>query len=148
MKILFLAVLAASLVAGSRRLAADNNTHRPSDGTTPLHWAAHNNDAALVDQLLKAGADANAKNEFGATPMSEAAFNANTEIIDKLLKAGADPDSPVRRRPDRADDDRAHQQRRRGQAPARARRARQRERKAEGSDRADVGVRAEARARW
>ena len=88
MKILFLAVAAAALT-----FAADNNT-TSSDGTTPLHWAAHNNDAALVDKLLKAGADANAKNDFGATPMSEAAFNANTGIIDKLLKAGADPDSP------------------------------------------------------
>ena len=88
MKILFLAVAAVALT-----FAADNNT-TSSDGTTPLHWAAHNNDAALVDKLLKAGADANARNEFGATPMSEAAFNANTGIIDKLLKAGADPDSP------------------------------------------------------
>ncbi|HSP68766.1 MAG TPA: ankyrin repeat domain-containing protein [Bryobacteraceae bacterium] len=77
----------------SLALAADTNT-TSSDGTTPLHWAAHNNDTALVDKLLKAGADAKAKNEFGVTPMSEAAFNANTEIIEKLLKAGADPDSP------------------------------------------------------
>ena len=40
------------------------------DGTTPLHWAAHNNDADAVDRLIKAGANVNAKNEFGATPMS------------------------------------------------------------------------------
>ncbi|MCU1336008.1 MAG: hypothetical protein JWO19_1589 [Bryobacterales bacterium] len=82
----------AALVVTSA-FAADVNAPS-SDGTTPLHWAAHNNDAALVDKLLKAGADAKARNEFGATPMSEAAFNANTEIIEKLLKAGADPDSP------------------------------------------------------
>jgi uncharacterized protein len=82
-----------SFAVASFALAADINT-TSSDGTTPLHWAAHNNDAALVDKLLKAGADAKAKNEFGATPMSEAALNANTEIIEKLLKAGADPDSP------------------------------------------------------
>jgi ankyrin repeat protein len=92
MKTLFLASAIAGLSAGLA-LAADIKTTSP-DGTTPLHWAAHNNDAAEVDRLLKAGADANARNEFGATPMSEAAFNANTEIIDKLLKAGADPDSP------------------------------------------------------
>lgn len=87
MKLLFLAAAIAGLA-----LAADTNAS--SDGTTALHWAAHNNDAALAGKLLKAGADAKARNEFGATPMSEAAFNANTEIIEMLLKAGADPDSP------------------------------------------------------
>ncbi len=71
------------------------NVNTPtSDGTTALHWAAHNGDAELVDRLLRAGADAKAKNQFGATPMSEAAFLGNVAIIEKLLKAGADPDSP------------------------------------------------------
>ncbi len=65
-----------------------------SDGTTTLHWAAHNGDVELVDRLLRAGAKPNAKNQFGATPMSEAAFLGNTAIIEKLLEAGADPDSP------------------------------------------------------
>jgi ankyrin repeat protein len=65
-----------------------------SDGSTALLWAAHNADIDLVDRLLRAGANANAKNQFGATPMSEAAFLSNTAIIEKLLKAGADPDSP------------------------------------------------------
>src|SRR5580693_3901469 len=51
------------------------NVNTPtSDGTTALHWAAHNGDVDLVDRLLGAGADAKAKNQFGATPMSEAAF--------------------------------------------------------------------------
>jgi ankyrin repeat protein len=65
-----------------------------SDGTTPLHWAAHNGDVVLVDRLLQAGADAKAKNQFGATPLSEAAFLGNLTIMEKLLAAGADPDSP------------------------------------------------------
>lgn len=65
-----------------------------SDGTTVLHWAAHNGDVELVKRLLQAGANANAKNQFGATPFSEAAFVGNVPIIEALLKAGADPDSP------------------------------------------------------
>ncbi len=71
------------------------NVNTPtSDGTTALHWAAHNGDVELIDRLLRAGADAKAKNQFGATPMSEAAFLGNVAIIEKLLNAGADPDSP------------------------------------------------------
>src|SRR5689334_17134309 len=89
------AVKAGNRTAALALISQKANVNAPeSDGTTALHWAAHNNDPDLVDRLLKAGADAKVQNEFGATPMSEAAFNANTEIIDKLLKAGADPDSP------------------------------------------------------
>jgi len=65
-----------------------------SDPASDLLWAAHNSDAAQVDRLLKAGANPNAKNQFGATPLSEAAFSGNLAIIEKLLRAGADPDSP------------------------------------------------------
>src|SRR5687767_2410202 len=56
-----------------------------ADGTTPLHWAAHNGDADLVKRLLKAGAQATARNEYGATPMSEAAERADAAIIKLLL---------------------------------------------------------------
>src|SRR5262245_15521132 len=64
------------------------------DGTTPLHWAVHNNEASSVDRLIKAGANVNARNEYGATPLSEAVANLNTAIIAKLLNAGADPNAP------------------------------------------------------
>src|SRR5690242_16909930 len=52
-----------------------------ADGSTPLLWAAHANDADLVARLLKAGAKPNARNQLGSTPLAEAAFNANTEAI-------------------------------------------------------------------
>jgi ankyrin repeat protein len=64
-----------------------------ADGSTPLLWAAHANDADLVARLLKAGSKANVKNLLGATPLSEAAFNGNTEAIKALLEAGADPNA-------------------------------------------------------
>jgi len=63
------------------------------DGTTPLHWAAHNNDLARVQQLIKAGADVNARNDYGATPMSEAAVTGNAALLEALIKAGADVES-------------------------------------------------------
>jgi ankyrin repeat protein len=64
------------------------------DGTTPLHWAVHNNDAAAVDRLIKSGADVNAKNDYGSTPILEAVDPGNAVILEKLLKAGANPNSP------------------------------------------------------
>ena len=65
-----------------------------SDGTTALHWAIYRNDVSLVDRLLAAGANANAKNDYGSTPLSEAAVVGNTAVMKKLLKAGANVESP------------------------------------------------------
>lgn len=62
------------------------------DGTTPLHWAVYEGDAAKVDALLRAHADVNARNRFGSTPLYEAALANDTALIQKLLKAKADPD--------------------------------------------------------
>ena len=60
------------------------------DGSTALHWAVHQDDAALVQQLLKDGADANATTDYGATPLSEAAVSGNPLVLAALIKAGAD----------------------------------------------------------
>ena len=60
---------AAALALIERR--ADVNAPE-ADGTTALHWAVHQNDLDLVDRLLRAGAKATAKNDYGATPMSAA----------------------------------------------------------------------------
>jgi ankyrin repeat protein len=58
-----------------------------------LLQAVHDNDAALVDRLLAAGADPHTPNRYGITPLLEACLNGGTAIIDKLLKAGADPNT-------------------------------------------------------
>ena len=81
---------AAALAALAER--ADPNQAEP-DGTTPLHWAIHNNDADLVAKLIAAGAKVNAANDYGATPMSEAAVTANVDVLKALLTAGANVES-------------------------------------------------------
>jgi uncharacterized protein len=58
------------------------------DGTTALHWAVRQNDAATTDLLIKAKADVNASNRYGLTPIYLAATNGNAAIIEKLLNAG------------------------------------------------------------
>src|ERR1051326_6452164 len=61
-----------------------------ADGTTPLHLAVRSDDIAAVRRLLRAGANAGARNRYGVTPLSLAAANGNATIVDALLKAGAD----------------------------------------------------------
>jgi uncharacterized protein len=81
---------AAALAALAER--ADPNQAEP-DGTTPLHWAVHNNDAELVAKLIAAGANVSAANDYGATPMTEAAVAANVDVLKALLGAGASVES-------------------------------------------------------
>lgn len=64
-----------------------------ADGTTALHWAVRNDDVALVDRLIRAGANVKAANRYGVTPLYLAAVNGNATVIEQLLKAGADPNS-------------------------------------------------------
>ena len=71
---------------------ADVN-ERSVDGTTALHWAVYNDDAALVERLLAAGADPNVRNDYGSMPLAEAAVVGNVGILRRLLKAHADVES-------------------------------------------------------
>ncbi|HTR00404.1 MAG TPA: ankyrin repeat domain-containing protein [Candidatus Acidoferrum sp.] len=64
------------------------------DGTTALHWAAYKQDVALVELLLKHGANPNRHNDYGATPMSVASENGNYTIMQALVRAGGDIESP------------------------------------------------------
>ncbi|MGB6449563.1 MAG: ankyrin repeat domain-containing protein [Steroidobacteraceae bacterium] len=72
---------------------ADVNARMP-DGTTALHWAAHDGDLNLVRRLIAAGAKVRVVNDYGSTPMAEAAQYGDVRIIRALLDAGADVESP------------------------------------------------------
>jgi uncharacterized protein len=64
------------------------------DGTTPLMWATHRGDYALVQALLKAHAKVDVSNAYGANAMLQAAQFGDVRIIEALLKAGANVESP------------------------------------------------------
>ncbi len=65
------------------------------DGSTPLHWAAHRDDLAKVDQLIRAGAHVNAANDIGVTPLWAASVHGSASIVKRLLDAGANPNAAL-----------------------------------------------------
>ena len=60
------------------------------DGATALHWAAHRDDLAIADLLIRSGARANVANDLGATPLHLACTNRSAAMVERLLAAGAD----------------------------------------------------------
>ena len=65
----------------------DPNVAEP-DGTTALHWAARNNDSALVERLIRAGAKVAAANRYGVTPIALACESGGAAIVEQLVAAG------------------------------------------------------------
>jgi len=85
-----LSIIATLSVLLISSLNAADPTHAEPDGTTPLHWAVEQDRLDTVQELLKAGANVNAKNRYGVTPLLIAATNGNASITQALLEAGAD----------------------------------------------------------
>jgi ankyrin repeat protein len=66
----------------------DVNTPQ-NDGATALHWAAHRNDLAAAELLLRARANVDAANQLGATAIWLASVNGSAPMIRALVDAGA-----------------------------------------------------------
>ena len=66
-----------------------NVNESAADGTTALHWAAHQNNEVVVSQLLEAGAAVDVASRYGITPLTLAATNGTPTLIRTLLEAGA-----------------------------------------------------------
>ncbi len=64
------------------------------DATTPLHWAAYNDDLPLVKLLLASGATPDPRTRLRAlTPLLMAAESGDAALLETLLKAGAAVDA-------------------------------------------------------
>ena len=61
-----------------------------SDGLTPLHEAARDDDVSEVNALLAKGAEVNAKDRDGYTPLHAAALLGHVNVVNALLSKGAE----------------------------------------------------------
>jgi ankyrin repeat protein len=78
-----------------RVIAAGGDVNeRSADGSTALHWAAHQGDLELVDLLLERGADPNILNDYGVTAIAAAAVEGDYGIIKSLVEARANVEAP------------------------------------------------------
>ena len=80
-----LVLVKALLAAGANPKAATRE-----GAITPLFMACTNGSAAVIEELLKAGADANEKNANGTTALMTAASSGSVDGLRVLLDHGAD----------------------------------------------------------
>jgi len=71
---------------------ADADPVFAGNGETPLHVAARQWDAALVESLVQRGADVSRRRADGRTPYAVAELNGNREVADWLRSHGASDD--------------------------------------------------------
>jgi len=68
---------------------------RQGDGATALHWAAHRDDVAAADLLIRSGARVNLANDLGTTPLHLACINRSAAMVERLLAAGANANAAL-----------------------------------------------------
>src|SRR3954453_14035799 len=62
-------------------IAAHKDVNAPQiDGTTALHWAAHDDDLELATKLLEVGAKPDAVNRYGMTVLALACINGDARM--------------------------------------------------------------------
>ena len=71
---------------GLKEVEVDHATH---NGGTALHWAAHNNHADVVQVLIDAGADIEARDNTGYSPLHFACRSGSLDTVKLLVRAGA-----------------------------------------------------------
>ena len=71
---------------------ADSNARPEKTGGTPMHYAAHPKNTAIVGLLLAHGADPNIRDNDGNTPLHLAANDDRLEIARLLLDSGVEPE--------------------------------------------------------
>ena len=106
---------------------ADVNA-RSSDGSTALLWLAHWNDIESADLLLRAGADANAANDFQHDAVIAGVHQRKRRICAVAAEIGRESKHADRHRRNSTDDLRQDRQRGRSPNADRVRRRGQRER--------------------
>ena len=88
------AVEAGDKVLVKSLLNAANVNQQDGEGKTPLHIADRNNDWAMVETLLEAGARADIKDNDGQAPIHRNAYQDRPEIMQLFVNAGAPVDLP------------------------------------------------------
>ena len=67
---------------------------RDLEGRSPLHIAAWQGNASMVELLIRYGADVNAVDREQRTPLQSAAWQGHESVVWLLLKHGASGDQP------------------------------------------------------
>ena len=110
-----------------------------ADGATAMQWAAYNNNLALADILIAAGAERQGRQSRRRHADVSGVDRGSAPMIDRLLKAGADPNERWATRRDSPDAGFAQRQAGRDQAAAGSQGGRQREGQTSRHHAVDVG---------